>query len=56
MKLEKESAFNEFICELIVDGLSDLAMEVAPELVPAELIAEIDMQSICEGMANHRRF
>lgn len=45
------SAFNEFICEIIVDGLTALAMAVAPELAGAEVWEDIELQAMCAEMA-----
>ncbi|KAG8528553.1 uncharacterized protein KY384_006725 [Bacidia gigantensis] len=41
------SAFDEFICEAIIDGLSELAMLVAPELAPADVGLELEFQTLC---------
>ncbi|KAF2201339.1 hypothetical protein GQ43DRAFT_480789 [Delitschia confertaspora ATCC 74209] len=43
-------AFSKFICEAIIEGLTDLAMAVAPELVGPELVAELDFESLCADM------
>jgi hypothetical protein len=47
------SAFDEFICELIVDGLTALAMAVAPELAGAEVWEDIELQALCADLAEH---
>lgn len=47
------SAFNEFACELIVDGLTALALAVAPELAGAEVWEDIELQALCTDIAEH---
>jgi hypothetical protein len=49
-KLNGVSAFNEFFCDAIIDGLSALAMAVAPELVEADIFADIEFESLCADM------
>ncbi|KAL1607616.1 hypothetical protein SLS60_002550 [Paraconiothyrium brasiliense] len=46
-----DAAFNEFICEVVIDGLTALAMAVAPELAGAELWEDLELQAVCEGLA-----
>jgi hypothetical protein len=41
------SAFNEFFCELIVDGLTALAIALAPELAGVEVWEDIELQALC---------
>jgi len=48
----KPSAFDEFLCDMIVQGLTDLAMAVAPELIPAEEAEEISFESFCGEMGS----
>jgi hypothetical protein len=50
-QLDGVSAFDEFLCEAIVDGLTDLAMAVAPELVEADLFEEYSFDSLCADLA-----
>jgi hypothetical protein len=45
------SAFNEFVCEMIVDGLTALALAVAPELAGAEVWEDIELQALCAELA-----
>lgn len=47
------SAFDEFICEIIVDGLTALAMAVAPELAGTEVWEDIELQALCADLAEH---
>ncbi|KAF2795961.1 hypothetical protein K505DRAFT_359715 [Melanomma pulvis-pyrius CBS 109.77] len=47
------SAFDEFICELIVDGLTALAMAVAPELAGVDAWEDIELQALCAELAEH---
>lgn len=49
-KLDGDSAFNQFICDLIVDGLSEAAMLLAPELAGPEIMEELEFQSLCADM------
>ena len=44
------SAFDEFTCELIVDGLTALAMAVAPELAGAEVWEDVELQAECADL------
>lgn len=43
----KASAWDEFICDLIIDGLAALVEATAPELLEVEVPAEIDLQAEC---------
>ena len=52
-KLTGVSAFDEFICDLIIDGLTALAVEVAPELVEADLFADVEFQALCADLVEH---
>lgn len=45
------SAFNEFICEMVVDGLTALALAVAPELAGVEVWEDLELQAMCQGLA-----
>ena len=45
-KLDGDS-FDEFICDAIIDGLSELALVVAPELVEAEIFEDIEFETLC---------
>jgi hypothetical protein len=45
-----ESAFDEFICELIIDALSALAMAVAPELIGPEVLEDLELQALCGSL------
>jgi hypothetical protein len=47
------SAFGKFICELIVDGVTALAMAAAPELAGAEVWEDIELQALCTDLAEH---
>lgn len=49
----KEAAFDEFLCELVVDGLLDAAMILAPELLPEEEAAELDFQALCGELGQY---
>jgi hypothetical protein len=51
-ELDGSSAWNEFICDLIIDGITALAMEVAPELAGAELFEGIEFESLCQDALN----
>ncbi|KAI1662952.1 hypothetical protein F4813DRAFT_395003 [Daldinia decipiens] len=44
----KDSAFAEFVCHLVIDAISDLSMAVMPELAPAELFEQLELESLCE--------
>jgi hypothetical protein len=48
-----DSAFNEFICEVIVDGFTALALAIAPELAGAEVWEDIELQALCADLAEH---
>jgi hypothetical protein len=48
-----DSAFNEFICEIIVDGLTALALAIAPELAGYDIWEEIELQAMCADLAEH---
>jgi hypothetical protein len=50
-QLDGVSAFDEFLCQEIVNGLTDLAMAVAPELVEADLFEEYSFDSLCADLA-----
>lgn len=39
--------FDKFICEAIIDGLSGLALEVAPELADLDILADVELTSQC---------
>ena len=45
------SAFNAFVCELVLDGLSALVDAVAPELLEYEIVQEVEWQALCEDVA-----
>ncbi|KAF1969178.1 hypothetical protein BU23DRAFT_571747 [Bimuria novae-zelandiae CBS 107.79] len=49
-ELHQGSPFNAFICELVVDGLTAIAMAAAPELAGAEVWQDIELQALCEGL------
>ena len=49
-ELDGDSAFNTFICEAIIDGVTALALAVAPELAEIEIPEDIDFQATCEGL------
>jgi hypothetical protein len=51
-ELDGNVAFNEFICELIVDDLEALVMAVTPELAPEEFLAIEDLQMLRLEPAN----
>lgn len=42
----KDSAFNEFICEMIIDGLAALVNVVAPELAVGDWVSAEELQEI----------
>lgn len=50
--LDGHSAFDEFICEAIVDGLTALATAIAPEIEAADIPEEVKFQTMCEEMGN----
>jgi hypothetical protein len=43
-----ESAFDKFICELIILGLTTAAATLAPELVVPELLTDVEFSAICQ--------
>lgn len=47
--LDGGPVFNEFVCELVIEGLTAVAMTVAPELAGAELFEGIEFASLCDG-------
>jgi len=47
------SAFNEFICDVIIQGLTALAMAVAPELAGAEVWEGIELEALCGELIEH---
>ena len=51
-KLDGASAFNEFICDLIIEGLTALAAAVAPELLPAEIGEDVEFETLCADLAS----
>ncbi|KAI0849908.1 hypothetical protein F5Y00DRAFT_261014 [Daldinia vernicosa] len=44
----KDSAFAEFVCDLVIDSITDLSMAVMPELAPAELFEQLELESLCK--------
>jgi len=44
-----ESVWDKFICKAIIAGLSAAAELVVPELLPAELTAEVKLETLCDG-------
>jgi len=51
-KLDGDSALEKFICDLIIEGLTVLAMEEAPELVEEDLFAEKQFETLCADAAD----
>lgn len=51
-KLSGTSEVNEFLCDLIIDGLTALAVAVAPELLEAEIAGEIEFEALCEELVS----
>lgn len=49
-ELDGEQAFNEFICEFVIEGLTALAMAVAPELAAPDFLDGIAFDSLCQAM------
>lgn len=45
-----QSVFDEWLCDLIVDGLTALAMYYAPELAGADIWQDIELQAMCAWM------
>lgn len=48
MKLDGNSAFVTFICDLVIEELTAAATALAPELVEAEIFAGVDFQALCQ--------
>jgi len=46
-KVDGDSALEEFVCDLIIEGLTVLAEEEAPELTEEELFAEKQFETLC---------
>ncbi|KAK9788045.1 hypothetical protein SCARD494_10054 [Seiridium cardinale] len=44
----KGSAFAEFLCELIIDTVTDATMAAAPELAGYEIFEQLELKSACE--------
>lgn len=49
----KQDSFDEFLCELIVDGLTTVAMALFPELLPAEGAEEVEFQALCGELGQY---
>lgn len=47
-ELDGDPAFNEFICHLIIDGLTAAVMAVAPELAGTEVFENIEFEAMCD--------
>lgn len=47
-QLEFDPSWKEFVCDLIIEGVSAAAMAVAPEMVPEDVLADVDMEAVCE--------
>ncbi|KAL8747738.1 MAG: hypothetical protein Q9190_000437, partial [Brigantiaea leucoxantha] len=50
-KLSETSAFNEFICDVIIEGLTALAVAVAPELAGPDIAEDIEFEALCADIA-----
>jgi hypothetical protein len=46
----EDSAFNEFDCGLIVEGLTALAMIFALELAGAEVFEGVELEALCDSL------
>ena len=44
-----ESTWDKLLCKDIIGGLSAAAELVAPELVPAEVEGEVELETLCDG-------
>ena len=42
-----EDLFLEFLCDLIIDGVTAAAEVVAPELAPEEIFADVELDALC---------
>jgi hypothetical protein len=45
------SAFNEFLCDLIVDGLATAALLIAPEFAGPEVVEDLELEALCGSLA-----
>jgi len=43
----KQDVFNQYLCKMIVDGLSAAAMVFFPELLPKEALEEAEFDAFC---------
>lgn len=50
MKVDRDPAFNTYICNLIIDVLSELAMVLVPKLAGLEFTEEIELQALYDEM------
>ena len=48
-ELEGSSDFATFLCELIGDAVTAIAMGIAPEFAEAEIWEDVEFQAACEG-------
>jgi hypothetical protein len=46
-----DSAFNEFICDLVVDGLATAALLIAPEFAGPEVVEDLELEALCGSLA-----
>jgi len=44
---DTSDGFNEFLCELIVEGLTTAAMALFPELLPEEEAEQMSFEALC---------
>lgn len=49
--VDGDGSFIEFICDAIIDGVTALAAAVAPELIEAELFADVEFEALCVDAA-----
>lgn len=48
----KKNDFDAFLCELIVEGLTGIAMALFPEFLPAEELGQLEFETFCGDLGD----
>lgn len=40
----------QILCEVLLEGLTDAAIALAPELAPEDIIEEMEFETICKNL------
>ncbi|KAL9076016.1 MAG: hypothetical protein Q9157_003818 [Trypethelium eluteriae] len=48
-KLDDDSPLDQFICEMMINGVTAAALEIAPELAGYEIFEDMEFQAVCGG-------